>query len=58
MTRTKTSPKINVGAQVAARSQPPPLCLEERIREALAGRALPVTAGQFKKTMKAIADGR
>jgi hypothetical protein len=44
--------------QFAARFQPPPLWLEERIREALAERAEPVTPAQFKKNMKAIADGR
>ena len=44
--------------QLAARFQPPPLWLEERIREALAERAESVTAAQFQKKMKAIADGR
>ncbi len=44
--------------QFAARFQPPPLWLEERIREALAERAEPVTPAQFKKNMRAIADGR
>jgi hypothetical protein len=44
--------------QFAARFQPPPLWLEERIREALAERAGPVTPAQFRKNMKAIADGR
>jgi hypothetical protein len=44
--------------QFAARFQPPPLWLEERIREALAERAQPVTPAQFQKNMKAIADGR
>lgn len=44
--------------QFAARFQPPPLWLEERIREALAEHAEPVTPAQFKKTMRAIADGR
>jgi hypothetical protein len=44
--------------QFAARFQPPSLWLEERIREALAEPAEPVTAAQFKKNMKAIADGR
>jgi hypothetical protein len=44
--------------QFAARFQPPPLWLEERIREALAEPAEPVTPAQFRKTMKAIADGR
>jgi hypothetical protein len=58
MTRTKTLPKINTGAQFAARFQPPSPWLEERIRKALAERAEPVTAAQFKQQMKAIADGR
>lgn len=44
--------------QFVARFQPPPLWLEERIREAVAERAEPVTPAQFKKNMKAIADGR
>jgi hypothetical protein len=44
--------------QLAARFQPAPLWLEERIREALAERAEPVTPAQFKKNMKVIADGR
>jgi hypothetical protein len=44
--------------QFAARFHPPPLWLEERIREALAEPAEPVTPGQFKKNMKAIADVR
>ena len=44
--------------QFAARFQPPPLWLEERIREALTERAEPVTPAQFEKNMKAIADGR
>ena len=44
--------------QFAARFQPPPLWLEERIREALAERAEPVTLEQFEQSMKAIADGR
>jgi hypothetical protein len=43
--------------QLAARFQPAPLWLEERIREALAERAEPVTPAQFKKNMKVIADG-
>ncbi len=41
--------------QFAARFQPPPLWLEERIREALAERAEPVTSAQFQKRMRAIA---
>ena len=44
--------------QFVARFRPPPLWLEERIREALAERAEPVSSAQFKKTMKAIANGR
>ena len=44
--------------QLAARFQPPPLWLEERIREALAEPGEPVTPAQFGKNMKAIADGR
>jgi len=44
--------------QLAARFQPAPLWLEERIREALAEPAEPVTPAQFEKSMKAIADGR
>ncbi|HZM06564.1 MAG TPA: hypothetical protein VFC44_26480 [Candidatus Saccharimonadales bacterium] len=44
--------------QFVARFQPPPLWLEERIREALAERAGAVTTAQFKKNMKAITDGR
>lgn len=43
--------------QLAARFQPAPLWLEERIREALAEAAQPTTPAQFKKKMKAIADG-
>jgi hypothetical protein len=44
--------------QFAARFQPPPLWLEERLREALAETAEPTTPAQFKKKMKAIANGR
>ena len=44
--------------QFAARFQPAPLWLEERIREALAEPAESVTPAQFDRTMKAIADGR
>jgi hypothetical protein len=44
--------------QFAARFQPAPLWLEERIREALAEAAESVTPAQFEKSMKAIADGR
>ncbi len=44
--------------QFVARFRPPPLWLEERIREALAERAEPVTPAQFEKNMKAVADGR
>jgi hypothetical protein len=42
--------------QFAARFQPPPLWLEERIREALAEPAESVTPAQFEKNMKAIVD--
>jgi hypothetical protein len=44
--------------QLAARFQPAPLWLEERIREALAEGAESVTPAQFEKNLKAIADGR
>ena len=44
--------------QFAARFQPAPLWLEERIREALAQPSESVTPTQFEKKMKAIADGR
>jgi hypothetical protein len=44
--------------QFASRFQPAPLWLEERIREALAERAEPVTPAQFKRQMRAIANGR
>jgi hypothetical protein len=44
--------------QFVARFQPPPLWLEERIREALAERAEPVKPAQFESKMKAIQDGR
>ena len=44
--------------QFVARFRPPPLWLEERIREALAERAESVTVAQFERKMKAIADGR
>ena len=44
--------------QFAARFQPAPLWLEERVREALAEPAEAVTPGQFKNRMKAILDGR
>jgi hypothetical protein len=44
--------------QFAARFRPAPLWLEERIREALAEPAESVTVAEFKKKMKAIADGR
>jgi len=43
--------------QFVARFQPPPLWLEERIREALAERASAVTPARFEKNMNAIADG-
>ena len=44
--------------QFAARFQPPPLWLEERIREALAESAEATSPKQFDATMAAIADGR
>ena len=44
--------------QFAARFQPAPLWLEERIREALVDAPESVTPAQFHKNMKAIADGR
>jgi hypothetical protein len=44
--------------QLPARFQPPPLWLEERIREALAEPVESMTRAQFEKSMKAIADGR
>jgi hypothetical protein len=44
--------------QFAARFQPAPLWLEERIREALAEPAESVTLAQFEQRMKAVADGR
>ena len=44
--------------QFAARFQPAPLWLEERIREALAEPAELTTREQFKKDMTDIANGR
>jgi len=44
--------------QFAARFQPPPLWLEERIREALTAPAKATSTRQFGETMAAIADGR
>ena len=44
--------------QLAARFQPAPLWLEERIREALAEPAEVVSLKKFGETMSAIADGR
>ncbi len=44
--------------QFAARFQPPPLWLEERIREALAEPAEPTSRKQFEQSMSAITDGR
>jgi hypothetical protein len=44
--------------QLAARFQPAPLWLEERIREALAEPAEEMTVAQFRKMMKDVADGR
>jgi len=43
--------------QFLARFRPPPLWLEERIRESFAEPAEPVTPAQFERSMKAIADG-
>ncbi len=43
--------------QFAARFDPPPLWLEDRLREALAEPPERVTAAQFKKRIKAIAHG-
>jgi hypothetical protein len=50
------TPKKDVSER--ARFQPPPLWLEERIREALAERAESIAPAQFEKKMKAISDGR
>lgn len=44
--------------QFAARFRPPPLWLEERIREALAEPAEPISSRHFEETMAAIANGR
>ena len=44
--------------QFAARFQPAPLWLEERIREALAETAEATSSKQFEETMAAIANGR
>lgn len=44
--------------QFAARFQPPPLWLEERMREALAEPAEATGPKQFDETMAAIANGR
>ena len=44
--------------QFAARFQPAPLWLEERIREALAEPAKPTTKKDFDALMDEIADGR
>lgn len=43
--------------QFASRFQPPPLWLEERIREALAEPAEATSTKQFDKTLLAIANG-
>ena len=46
---------LRIGLPIfAARFQPAPLWLEERIREALAENAEPVTAVEFRKKMKAL----
>jgi hypothetical protein len=52
----RQAPRIGL-PQFAARFQSAPLWLGERIREALAQPAEPLTPSQFKKNMKAIADG-
>lgn len=44
--------------QFVARFQPPPLWLEERIREALTERGEMTSPQQFDRTMTAIANGR
>lgn len=44
--------------QFAARFNPPPLWLEERIREALAEPAEQLTVEEFQAEMRAIADGK
>lgn len=44
--------------QFASRFQPPPLWLEERIRESLAEPAESVTLAQLERKMKAIVNGR
>jgi hypothetical protein len=44
--------------QFSARFNPPPLWLEERIREALIESAEAVTVEEFQARMRAIADGR
>ena len=44
--------------QFAARFQPPPFWLEERIREALAEPAEATSGKHFNQTMAAIANGR
>lgn len=44
--------------QFASRFQPPPLWLEERIREALMEPAEATSTKQFDETMAAIANGR
>jgi hypothetical protein len=44
--------------QFAARFRPPPLWLEERIREALTEPAEATSCRQFDETMSAIANGR
>jgi hypothetical protein len=44
--------------QFAARFRPPPLWLEERIREALTEPAEAMSRRQLDETMSAIADGR
>jgi len=45
-------------AQIAAKFRPPPLWLEDRVREPLAEPAEPVSAARFAKNMKAVVRGR
>jgi hypothetical protein len=54
----ETLPKMDISDELNARFQPPPLWLEDRIREAIANPAEAVTLAQFEKNMKVISDGR
>lgn len=58
MTCMETLPKMDISDELNARFQPPPLWLEDRIREAIANPAEAVTLAQFEKNMKVISDGR